>query len=414
MSPTLPPIQPAQDEAERINILTKQLKQITAADTDKISIVKVPLRICPLGAHIDHQLGNVTGLTLDQSLLLAFVPTYDNSVFIESTTFSPSIQFFLNQVPPRLSGNWGNYIQGAVLALQQQHDLKKGLIGVVSGDMPVGGLSSSAAVTSAYLLALETVNDLVVSPEENVELVRYTENVYIGLQNGILDQTVILCTQQDHLTYIDCESVSIKQIPISGQMPAFDILVIYSGVAKALTGTDYNNRVAECQEATRQLLGYVGQSVSDNPRLRHVSPEIFAAEGHRLPETLQQRAKHYFGEMDRVAQGVQAWQAGDIHALGKLMLESGESSIKNYQSGCPQLITLYEILSNTPGVHGARFSGAGFRGSCIALSDPAARQTIAETVHQHYPAQHPKEAESYSIHFCQASEPATIISKAAG
>jgi galactokinase/galacturonokinase len=83
------------------------------------------------------------------------------------------------------------------------------------------------------------------------------------------------------------------------------------------------------------------------------------------------------------------------------MTESGESSIRNYECGSPQLITLYETLAAAPGVYGTRFSGAGFRGNCIALIDPAYREQIADEVHARYPAAHPDEAPRYSIHFCQ-------------
>jgi galacturonokinase len=100
-----------------------------------------------------------------------------------------------------------------VLALQQKQNLEQGLIGVVSGELPIGGLSSSAAVTIAYLLALEAVNRLTVSPTENIPLVRYTENTYIGLKNGILDQSVILFSEHNHLTLIDCENFDITRFP---------------------------------------------------------------------------------------------------------------------------------------------------------------------------------------------------------
>jgi galactokinase len=93
--------------------------------------------------------------------------------------------------------------------------------------------------------------------------------------------------------------------------------------------------------------------------------------------------------MQRVSDGLAAWQAGDLPRLGQLITASGESSIQCYESGSPQLITLYEILRDTPGVYGTRFSGAGFRGSCLALIDPAARDSIAEAVHGRYPTLHP-------------------------
>jgi galactokinase len=396
-----PPVRVAWPEAERIDALMARLKRQYHVDPATIRVVKAPLRICPLGAHIDHQLGLVTGMTINQSILMAFAPTTDGTVYVESMDFEPPTSFGLDDVPPYTPRNWGNYIRGAVLALQQDYQLQNGLVGVISGEMPIGGLSSSAAVTIAYLLALEAVNGLEVSPKENVSLVRFTENQYIGLNNGILDQSVILFSDQNHLTFIDCQIVEIDQIPGPLATDDFGILVVYSGMTRVLVGTDYNNRVAECQEAARTLLSYAGDCAGPDVRLRHVAPTIFAAEGQRLPAKLQRRATHYFGEMQRVIDGIEAWQQGNLNRLGTLISESGESSIKYYECGSPQLITLYEILRDTPGVHGTRFSGAGFRGCCIALIDPTARETIAEAIHRRYPVDHPDETEAYSIHFCQ-------------
>jgi galactokinase len=397
-----PPIHVARPEAEQIDLLISRLKRDHSVDPAMVRVVKAPLRICPLGAHIDHQLGRVTGMTIDHSILMAFVPTTDDTIHIDSLNFEPSVSFSLNNVPAHQPGDWGNYIRGAVLALQRKFQLKHGLVGVVGGEMPIGGLSSSAAVTIAYLLALEAINQVEVSPETNVSLVRFTENEYIGLNNGILDQTVILCSQQNHLTLIDCRTIEIDQVPTTLQADECEILVVYSGLTQVLVGTDYNDRVAECQEAARLLLTYAdGNAIGTDFRLRQISPDIFESEGHRLPPVLRRRATHYFGEMQRVSDGLVAWQAGDLNRIGTLISDSGESSIKYYECGSPQLITLYEALRETPGVYGARFSGAGFRGCCIALVDPAARETIAEAIHRRYPAVHPAEADAYSIHFCQ-------------
>ncbi len=407
ISYTAPPVRTARPEAERVETLIHRLKSHPQVDPATIGVVKAPLRICPLGAHIDHQLGRVTGMTIDQSILMAFAPTGDGAVHVESLDFEPPVSFNLNEVPGYTPRDWGNYVRGAVLALQQNHHLSRGLIGVVDGEMPIGGLSSSAAVTIAYLLALQAVNRLQVGPETNVALVRFTENQYIGLNNGILDQSVILFSQPQHLTVIDCETIQVERIASPPSTPAFEILVVYSGLTRALVGTDYNNRVAECQEAARLLL-----DKPDRPdlRLRHVNPIIFESAGQKLPAHLRRRASHYFGEMQRVADGIAAWRSGDLPRFGELVSASGESSVKNYECGSPQLITLYETLHQTPGVFGARFSGAGFRGSCLALIDPSAREAIAEAIHRRYPAAHPGEAEAYSIHFCQPDGRAEVCS----
>lgn len=394
--------------------LRRRLKQRTGCTDGDIRVVYAPLRISPLGAHVDHQDGLVTGMTLDRVILLAFTPRRDRRVCVESLNFPGCVEFDLADVPPKFPRDgsrrdWGNYVQGAALALQQRHSLRTGIDAVVGGSMPIGGLSSSAAVGVAYLLALETANDLTVSPEENIQLDRYIENVYLGLKNGIMDQSMILKSERDTLTYLDCQSVAFEKIPIPHEKNGFDILVVYSGVEKSLGGTDYNNRVAECEEAARLLLSWSGQTPSERPRLRMVSEDVYTELGGRLPAPLNRRARHFFTEVTRVRAGAVAWRAGDVVTIGRLMRESGASSIYNYESGCPQLVTLYNILCETPGVYGARFSGAGFRGSCIGLSDPAHREEIRAFIDARYPAAHPNAAERYSVHFCKSDGPARVL-----
>ncbi len=399
----------ARPQDERVDELITYLRRRYTGDPAAICVVRAPLRISPLGAHIDHQLGRVTGMAVDRSILFAFAPTTDGAIHVESLDFATTTTFTLNNVPPYVKGNWGNYLRGAVVALQKDRPLRHGLIGVLGGDMPIGGLSSSAAVTIAYLLALESVNNLALTPAENIRMVTRTEHEYIGLNNGILDQTSILFSQCNHLTIIDCQSVQIDRAPARIDPNRYAIMAVYSGVAQGLVGTGYNNRVAECQAAARQLLTFAGQAEGSDPRLRHVSPEHFTAYSAQLDEPLRRRATHFFTEMARVASGEAAWREGNLERFGELVSQSGESSIKNYESGCPQLITLYEILRNTPGVYGVRFSGAGFRGSCLALVDPAASETIAEAVHRHYPQSHPDIADKYSVHLCQPADGAQLL-----
>lgn len=404
-----PPIHHARPQAERIDCLSARLQEIYPGTLPTIRVVRAPLRISPLGAHIDHQLGCVMGMAVDRALLLAFVPTDDPTVHVESLDFPQPTRFALQDVPPHQQGDWGNYLRGAVLALRGVHLLTQGIVGVLDSDMPIGGLSSSAAVTIAYLLALESANGLAITPEENIKLVTRTEHDYVGLNNGILDQTSILFSQRNHLTHIDCQAVQIDKIPAAEGMQPFEIMAVYSGVGQALVGTSYNNRVAECQAAARQLLSLAGQPVPENPRLRLVDPALFAEYGAQLEEPLRRRATHFFGEMQRVQDGQAAWRGGDLVRFGELVTASGASSIYNYECGCPQLITLYQILSETPGVYGVRFSGAGFRGSCLALIDPTQRAAIAEALQRRYPVAHPEIADKYSIHVCQPADAAQLI-----
>ncbi|MBN1246466.1 MAG: GHMP kinase [Anaerolineae bacterium] len=394
----------------QIALLKARLRAQTGCRDEDIRIVRSPLRVSPLGAHVDHQDGLVTGVALDRAVYLAFVPRDDGWVRVESLNFPGRLEFGLDRVPPKSPSDWGNYARGAAVALQQSYDLRVGIDAVVMGSMPIGGLSSSAAVGVAYLLALEAVNDLALSAEENIKLDRYIENVYLGLKNGVLDQSIILLSDRDCLTYLDCQSMEVKRIGTAAPQDAFEILVVYSGVKQALVGTDYNNRVNECYEAARLMLEWSGTPhPNGNSRLRLVPPEVYAELRDRLPAPLDRRARHFFTELARVQAGVEAWRAGDIGRLGELMRESGASSVYNYESGCPHLTTLYEILSECPGVYGARFSGGGFRGACIGLSDPDRREEIIAFIAERYPAAHPDIAGLFSVHFCQTGEAARLL-----
>jgi galactokinase len=412
-------------DQQRIDQITRTLKEKGGVNEDELRVVCAPLRICPLGAHIDHQLGLVTGMTMDRNILLAFAPNREGKVWISSTTFSPPVEFSLDNVPARVPSDWGNYVRGAVLALQQKYDLQYGIYGIVHGDMPIGGLSSSAAVGVAYLLALEQANGLEVPPLENIRLDQYIENVYLGLNNGILDQSIILLSDEKHLTYLDCQSVEVQMIDSPFQQNDFEIVVVHSGVNEALVGTDYNRRVAECQEAARLMLEWAGYNVPapstplrrgsgqgsghSSLTLRLVPEEVYHTYGRRLPEKLSKRAAHFFTEMQRVREGIVAWRKGDLDTLGQLISASGASSINNYECGCEHLMTIYEILNACPGVYGARFSGAGFRGCCIGFINPAYQGNIVEAIQRRYPQAHPEVADKYGVYFCHPAGKAKVL-----
>ena len=148
--------------------------------------IRSPLRICPLGAHIDHQGGLVTGMALDVNVDLLYSPDDAGFVKIQSMDFPDEEYFHIDQVPEMLPGFWGNYIRGSVLSLSRDFKLRKGLKAVIRGRLPMGGLSSSAAVTTAYLMALADVNGIEIPKEKLIQYSHWVETAFIGLKNGIL------------------------------------------------------------------------------------------------------------------------------------------------------------------------------------------------------------------------------------
>jgi galacturonokinase len=373
-----------------------------------VRVVLSPYRVCPLGAHIDHQLGPVTAMALDQGVLLACAPSASREVRLSSLVFPGEVRFVLDDVPDRREGDWGNFARGAVRALQQKYRLDTGIVGVTAGEMSEGGLSSSAAIGVAYLLALENANGLEVTAEENILLDQFIENNYLGLRNGILDQSAILLSRRDHLTLIDCATVRHELIPRAESMPDFVILIASSGLRKALVGTDYNRRVDECAEAARILLRAAGRKEREL-LLGRVTAEEYAAHKNILEGAPARRAAHFFSEIERVEQGVAAWRKGDLEQFGRLVTASGESSIRQYECGSPPLIDLYQILIETEGVYGARFSGAGFRGCCVALVKPEAATQAADSVHQSFTRRYPDLAPNTRVFLCHSANGACIL-----
>ena len=396
------------NEIDCVEELRNQVVERFGADPSQVRVVRSPYRVCPLGAHVDHQLGQVTAMALDQGVVLAYAPTNAARVRLASADFPGEVAFDLADVPARSQADWGNFARGAALALQSRYVLHRGLVGVTRGRLAEGGLSSSAAVGVAYLLALEHVNSLDVSCEDNIDLDQAIENGYLGLRNGILDQAAILLSRQDQLLHLDCATRQHRRVAPGPGLAPYRILIAFSGLRQALVSTDYNRRVDECQAAARVLLDAVGRPASD-PRLGRLTAAEYAAHGRLLVGPPARRAAHFFGEVARVEQGVQAWQAGDLATFGRLVTASGESSVSNYECGCAPLIDLFRLLVATPGVYGARFSGAGFRGCCVALVEADAAAAGAARVESHYARLHPDLAAAAPVLVCASGDGACVL-----
>ncbi len=373
--------------------------------------VFAPYRICPLGAHIDHQLGPVTAMAIDHGILLAYAPSADREVRLRSLDYPGEVRFGLDSPGEPLAGDWGDYARGAVRALTKcGHKLNHGLVGVISGPWSEGGLGSSAAVGVAYLMAIEEVNGLNVTAVSNVMLDQDIETDYLGLRNGILDQSGSLLSRKNHLTLIDCSTASHEMIPAPDSTSSWSILIAFSGLNKALVGTNYNRRVAECAAAARILLDAAGRS-EETPLLGRVRDIEYAKYKEKLPAELARRAEHFFSEVERVRSGVEAWKKGDLHGFGELMTASGASSISNYECGCQPLIDLYEVMVQGDGVYGARFSGAGFRGCCVALVGGAKAADMVDSMHRAYAERQPELAAKAFVVVCESDDGARWLSE---
>ena len=370
-----------------------------------------PYRVCPLGAHVDHQHGLVTGFAIDKGVDLWFTPRNDGEVHLESRTFEGLVNFNVTMASQVKEGNWGDYARGAKYALRKRFVLRYGIDGVIQGSLPVGGLSSSAAVLIAYVMAFAKANDIELKPMEIVKIASEAEREYVGLNNGILDQACIALGQKDGLLFLDCDTDEYRIIKRHPKMPEMEIGIFFSGLTRSLVSSDYNLRVMECKTAAWNMLAYTDRplKVFDKTFLRDIPKETFERTRDMMPNRFARRAEHFYSEYRRVRQGVMAWESGNLNLFGKLSFDSCESSIHNYECGSPELISIYQIMRGLPGVYGGRFSGAGFKGACIALINPAYKEQIQEELTRQYLEQYPEYEQTFGVYFVKPDDGARFV-----
>ena len=413
-----------------------------------------PYRVCPLGAHVDHQHGLVTGFAINKGVDLWWTPSGspclggekaplnppvygENHVHLESRTFEGTVDFDIDAPSQVKEHHWGDYARGAKYALRKRFELKRGITGVIQGSLPVGGLSSSAAVLIAYVMAFAKANDITLQPFEVVKIASEAEREYIGLNNGLLDQACIALGKKNQLLFLDCDSNEYRLIPFGGiasqeiiqksdskfnknitntdssdktDLP-FEIGIFFSGLTRSLVNSDYNLRVYECKTAAWNMLAYTDQPLKtfDKTFLRDIPKATFEKTRIAMPARFARRAEHFYSEYRRVRQGVTAWETGNLKLFGKLSFDSCESSIHNYECGSPELIAIYEIMRQLPGVYGGRFSGAGFKGACIALVDPAYKDSIQEELTKRYLKEFPEYEKTFQVFWVRPDDGARFV-----
>lgn len=365
-----------------------------------------PYRVCPIGAHSDHQLGKITGFAINKGIHIAYGPKQNGVIEIQSLQFNKRAQWHVSSVPSNPEGDWADYLRGATIALASRYNLVSGICAVINGELPIGGLSSSAAVIITFLSALCTVNNISLTPQELILISKQAENEYVGVSCGKLDQSCEVYCKKNHLLYLDTKDDSYELIPQSDNMKPFKFAIFFSGLERSLAGSAFNMRVDECRSAAYALKAYADMEYAkfEETNLRDVPREVFEQYKERLPDNWRKRAEHWYTEFERVQKGAEAWRAGDIEAFGKLSFESGHSSIYNWETGSPELIKLYNIMTRTAGIYGGRFSGAGFKGCCLAIINPDYEKSIIENVTNEYLKAFPHLKDKFSVHICESAD----------
>lgn len=369
-------------------------------------VMFIPYRICPLGAHVDHNLGKIAGFAIDKGIHMAYAEKQNGVIEIASLQFPKRAQWHILSTPVTKQNDWADPLRGATIALAKRYPLRIGMSAVIDGELPIGGLSSSAAVIITFLSVLCKLNGVKLTEKELVLIAQEAENKYVGVSCGKMDQSCEIYCRKDKLLYLDNKNDSYSLIDFPSGEKTFTFMILFSGVERSLAGSKFNMRVDEARSAAYALMAFSGLEYGkfEDACLRDVPFEIYEKYKHKLPENWRKRAEHFYTENQRVEQGVLAWAKGDIETFGKLVFESGKSSIENWETGSNELITLYEIMEKTEGVYGGRFSGAGFKGCCMAIVDTKQVDQIAQKITKEYLHVFPHLAGKFSVHICESSD----------
>lgn len=322
------------------------------------TLVRAPGRVVLLGAHVDYNEGWVLPAAIDRAVYVAAAPLKGDKVTLYAREFNQQESFNLHQLSrqSRPADSWLRYPLGLAWSLRQSGHPLRGMEAVIASDVPMAaGVSSSAALEMALLMAWERLGDFHLEGLERAAVGRRAENEYLGVRSGIMDQFASVQGVRDHMILLDCRSLDYELIPVPAGTA---VIVVDSGVRRQLATIDYNARPRECRQAVDILSRYLPEVHA----LRDVSQEAFATHAHRLPSLLRRRAKHVIEECARVLAGAEALRQADLLTFGHLICQSQVSSRDNYENSTPELDLLATTAWQVPGCYGARFAGGGFGG----------------------------------------------------
>ena len=356
------------------------LDPVAAADPGAVRVVRAPGRVNLIGEHTDYNDGFVLPVAIDLGISVALIPTDEGCVELTLAETGETGVFDVGAVGER-RGSWLDYVAGMAWALGEAGTGPTGFRGLLASDLPQGaGLSSSAAIEVVAAWALSGGDRPPLDPMRLVHVVQRSENRYIGLNNGIMDQFASIFGEPGRALLLDCRSLEHRSVPLP--LDEVALVACHSGSPRRLEASAYNERRSQCDAAVAAIAAFEPGVRS----LRDVTPAMLDAVRDRMEPVAARRAGHIVNENERVMDTIAAFEAGDLDEVGRLFYASHASLRDLYEVSSPELDALVEIARATPGVFGARLTGAGFGGCTINLVRRDAVDAFREAVLRDYPA----------------------------
>jgi galactokinase len=371
-----------------------------------------PGRVELLGNHTDYNGGLVMAAAIDRHTIVVGRRSISRQAIVDSVNFQQSDDFSLDEIEPTEAGAWTRYVRGVCWALGEWcGPLTSGFEASIAGAVPLGaGLSSSASLQAAvayFLIQLGMLpgrsshdfngrqNDLL--RMELAKALRRSENDFVGVGSGLLDQFSSLFGRADHALFLDCDTLIHDRLPLGKPAPA--IVVCDSKTSRKLADGMYDRRRAECD----RVAAFFRDKIPHRPefQLSWLTLEQLLAEWEHLDPIGRKRARHVLGENERVRQGVEALKHNDVCAFGRLMTASHASSRDDFENSSPALDSLIEAAEQAPGFLGGKLSGAGWAGCTVNLVRAEKSDDFADYVRTCYSRSTGTLPE---IHICRAAD----------
>ena len=358
-----------------------------------------------MGEHVDYNNGVVLPIAIDRRVWLVVRPVDNRLIVLHALDLNQHITFSLDQLANRIDlqgqslPNWALYPAGVAWSLQNKGLSVSGIEAVYTSDIPIGaGLSSSAAVELSFAVLWQKLGGWELDRMTLARLCQAGENLYVGVNCGLMDQFASGHGVAQHALWFDTRSLEWQPIPLP---PDTVVIVADSGVRRELAGSEYNNRRAACENAV-ELLNQRYQNIQS---LRDVSPEVLEQNKDLFTEEIYKRARHVVDEIERVKKACEFLMKDDAAGFGKLMIAGHKSLRDLYEVSCTELDALVEIACDLEGCFGARLTGAGFGGCTVNLVKKEHQEVFIEKLKNGYLQRMNRRAEVY---VCKASRGAYI------
>lgn len=368
--------------------IKKQFIEIYGGTEDGLRVFASPGRVNLIGEHTDYNGGYVFPAALKFRTTIVLRPNGENVVRMAATDLPDRVTVDINKIEDYKDLRWGDYQAGII------SEMLKDNYDIVGCDMLYddttphgGGLSSSAAIEVSTALAFATLHNEkngITEPVNMVEMAKIgqrAENIYVGVNCGIMDQFASAMGKEDHAIFLQCQTLDYKHVPVV--LEGKKIVVSNTKKKHSLGASKYNERRQQCEDA----FAILKTVMPEKNCLGEISVEEF--EQHKdviKDDILLRRARHVITEDDRVLKSIDALKAGDIVKFGELMNGSHDSLRDDYEVTGAELDTMVEEARKIKGVLGSRMTGGGFGGCTVSIVEADAVDTFIAEVGKNYEA----------------------------